>query len=66
MNMVPVICTGKNVASPISSHNPKFIEKPFRPGRKTVEEWLKYVAENQFTIPEIENGTAYETLKVQL
>jgi hypothetical protein len=41
------------------------VEKPFRPGRKTIDEWLKYVVENQFTIKEIENGTAYKTLKTQ-
>jgi hypothetical protein len=65
MNKVPVICAGKNVAAPVCSRNPKFVEKPFRPGRKTIIEWLKYVVENQFTIKEIENGTAYETLKKQ-
>lgn len=65
LNKVPVICHTGNIVSPIASHNLKFIEKPLKPGRKTVEEWLKYVVENQFTIEEIANGTAYETLKVQ-
>jgi hypothetical protein len=65
LNRVPVIAAGKNIAAPISSRSPKFVEKPFRPGRKTIDEWLKYVVENQFTIQEIENGTAYETLKIQ-
>src|SRR5210317_1810232 len=65
LNRVPVIAAGKNIVAPISSRSPKFVEKPFRPGRKTIDEWLKYVVENQFTIQEIENGTAYETLKVQ-
>ena len=32
------------------------INKPMRPGRKTVEEWLKFVVENQFTLQEIEDG----------
>jgi hypothetical protein len=36
-----------------------------RPGRKTMEEWLKMIAENQFRLEEIENGVAYETLKGQ-
>ena len=43
----------------------KKIEKPLKPGRKTMEEWLKFVAENQFTLKEMANGTAYETLKYQ-
>ena len=65
LNKVPVICSQTNVVAPIASHNLKFIEKPFRSGRKTVEEWLKYVTENQFTIDEMANGTAYKTLKAQ-
>ena len=65
LNRVPVIAAGKNIAAPVSSRSPKFVEKPFKPGRKTIDEWLKYVVENQFTIQEIENGTAYETLKIQ-
>ena len=65
MNMVPVICHTDNIVSPVASHDLKFIEKPLRPGRKTMNEWLKYVAENQFTLEEISNGTAYKTLKEQ-
>jgi hypothetical protein len=63
--MVPVICHTDNIVSPIASHDLKFIEKPLRSGRKTINEWLKYVAENQFTLEEISNGTAYKTLKEQ-
>ena len=65
MNKVPVICAGKNVAAPVSSRIPKFVNKPFKPGRKTINEWLKYITEHQFTIPEIEDGTAYQILKRQ-
>jgi hypothetical protein len=65
LNKVPVICHTDNIVSPIASHDLKFIEKPLRPGRKTVDEWLKYVVENQFTIDEMANGTAYKTLKAQ-
>jgi len=65
MNMVPVICHTDNIVSPVASHDLKFIEKPLRSGRKTMNEWLKYVAENQFTLEEISNGTAYKTLKEQ-
>jgi len=65
MNYVPVICHTSNVVSPVASHDLKFVEKPFRPGRKTMNEWLKFITENQFTIEEISNGTAYKTLKEQ-
>jgi len=65
MNYVPVICHTSNVVSPVASHDLKFVEKPFRPGRKTMTEWLKFITENQFTLEEISNGTAYKTLKEQ-
>jgi len=65
MNKVPVICHTSNIVSPIASHDLKFIEKPFRPGRKTMMDWLGFVVENQFTIEEIANGKAYKTLKEQ-
>ena len=36
-----------------------------RPGRKTVEEWLNFIVEHQFTLQEIEDGLAYKTLMKQ-
>jgi len=65
MNMVPVFAEGSSIMGPVSSRDISKIKKPLRPGRKTMEEWLKFVAENQFTIKEIENGTAYKILKEQ-
>ena len=66
LNYVPAITHKRNVASFISSRDISKIEKPMRPGRKTMEEWLKMLAENQFRLEEIEDGTAYKTLKEQL
>ena len=63
--MVYIITHTSNVAAPIASHDLKFIEKPFRPGRKTMDEWLKFVADNQFTIKEMETGLAYNMLRAQ-
>ena len=63
LNMTPVICHGKNVCSPIASRDLKYANKPFRPGRKTVTEWMKFVVENQFTLPEIESGKAFEIIE---
>ena len=65
LNYVPVIADAKNVAWPVSSRELKFVEKPLKPGRKTVDEWMKWIVEHQFTIKEIGNGTAYRTLKEQ-
>ena len=65
LNMVPVFAEGHSVMGPVTSRDISKIEKPLRPGRKTMEEWLKFVAENQFTIKEMENGTAYKILKEQ-
>tara|TARA_E500000305_G_scaffold109093_1_gene113227 strand:+ start:565 stop:1401 length:837 start_codon:yes stop_codon:yes gene_type:complete len=65
MNYVPAIAHGKNIASPITSRDLKYVERPFKPGKKTMEEWLKFVVDNQFTLNEIENGTAYNLLKEQ-
>ena len=65
MNKVPVICPAKNIAAPVGSRKLSMIEKPLKPGNKTIKEWLNYITEHQFTLLEIENGTAYETLKVQ-
>ena len=41
MNMVPVICHTDNIVSPVASHDLKFVEKPLRPGRKTIHECFK-------------------------
>ena len=66
LNYVPAITHKRNVASFVTSRDISKIEKPMRPGRKTMEEWLKMLAENQFRLEEIEDGTAYKTLKEQL
>ena len=65
LNRVPVITDGRNVAWAVASRDAKFVEKPFRPGKKIVNEWLKFITEQQFTMSEIENGTAYKLLDEQ-
>ena len=65
LNKVPAFTHDNNVASAVSSRNLKFIEKPMRPGQKTMNGWLNFVAENQFTVEEIERGLAYKTLMDQ-
>ena len=65
LNKVPVITHNFNICSPVAGRDLSKIEKPLKPGHKTIDEWLKFVAENQFTIPEIADGTAYKTLQEQ-
>ena len=65
LNRVPVITDGRNVSWAVASREPRFVEKPFKPGKKTVNEWLKFITEQQFTMDEIENGTGYKILKEQ-
>ena len=65
LNYIPVFAEANSVMGPVTSRDISKIEKPLRPGRKTMEEWLKFVSENQFTLKEIANGVAYETLKYQ-
>ena len=64
-NYVPVFAEANSVMGPVTSRDISKIEKPLRPGRKTMEEWLKFVSENQFTLKEMASGEAYETLKYQ-
>ena len=65
LNYVPVFAEANSVMGPVTSRDISKIEKPLKPGGKTIEDWLKFVAENQFTLEEMANGTAYETLKYQ-
>ena len=65
LNNTPGFTHQRNVASFVTSRKIELIEKPFRPGRKTIQEWLHLVANHQFTIQEIEDGVAWQTLKVQ-
>lgn len=65
LNKVPVFTHDNNIASAVSSKDLKYIEKPLKPGHKTMAGWLNFVAENQFTVEEIEKGVAYKNLMDQ-
>jgi len=65
LNMTPAFTHQKNVASLVTSRKINKINKPFKPGRKTVQEWLNMIANHQFTIQEIEDGLAFDILKEQ-
>ena len=65
MNMVPAFTHQRNVASQVTSRDIRKIEKPFKPGVKTMREWMMVMSEHQFTLNEIGSGVAYEALKRQ-
>ena len=65
LNMTPAFTHQRHVAALITSRKIEKVERPFKPGRKTVQEWLNMVANHQFTIQEIEDGLAFDILKVQ-
>ena len=65
LNMTPAFTHKKHVASLISGKKIEEVEKPYKPEREKVEEWLNMVANHQFTIQEIEDGLAFDTLKEQ-
>ena len=54
---IPIICDKKHVARPISSTSINDLNKP------DVNGWLQQLGDNQFTLKEIKNGTAYDYLK---
>ena len=62
LNQVPVLTHAHNIAYKMSINNLPNINTPYKPGRKEVEPWLNILSHNQFTIPEIEDGTAYRIL----
>jgi len=62
LNQVPVLTHADNIAYKMSINNLPNINTPYKPSRKEVEPWLNMLSHNQFTIPEIEDGTAYRIL----
>jgi hypothetical protein len=64
LNMTPAFTHQKHVASLITGQH-ELVERPYKPEREKVEEWLNMVANHQFTIQEIEDGLAFDILKAQ-
>ena len=65
LNMTPAFTHQKHVASLITGQKNEEIERPYKPEKEKVEEWLNMVANHQFTIQEIEDGLAFDILKAQ-
>tara|TARA_B100001093_G_scaffold316830_1_gene302263 strand:+ start:81 stop:887 length:807 start_codon:yes stop_codon:yes gene_type:complete len=61
LNQTPIVTHKNNVAS-VLSDNIRNIEQPFKPSRKQVQPWLNMLSQNQFTLSEIADGTAYIVL----
>ena len=62
INQVPVLTHRNNVAFKVSIDNIHNINKTPKLPREVVEPWLNMLSQNQFTIPEIEEGLAYKIL----
>lgn len=58
----PAITLGPNAAAPLCSHSLADIENPRCPGIYEVEAWARHLAYCQFSVAEMENGTAWRIL----
>ena len=65
LNKVPIVTHKNNVCYPLSGNIANIEENTVKKSREYVTIWLNTVCNNQFTLQEIEDGLAYETLKVQ-
>ncbi len=63
---VPCITDKKNVANPLSSQDISTVDLPFKPENEEINKWINMVANNQFTIREIEDGIAFKVLQEQI
>ena len=64
LNKVPVITHSNNVCYKVSGSLAGINERTM-PAREDITMWLRGVANNQFTLQEIEDGLAYEVLSKQ-
>tara|TARA_B100001113_G_scaffold339494_1_gene322774 strand:+ start:744 stop:1574 length:831 start_codon:yes stop_codon:yes gene_type:complete len=62
---IPIITDTRNVAWPVSSRYIEFINDPLKPTHDKVNNWLKLLANNQFNLKEIEDGTAFNIISNQ-
>jgi len=63
INGVPVFCDKISQANPVSENDLSKIEKPYYANRDVIEKWIDSLLSCQFTMEEIGNGVAYETVK---
>ena len=61
LNKVPVVTHSNNVCHSVSGPLAGINERRM-PAREDMTVWLRSVANNQFTLQEIEDGTAYKVL----
>lgn len=57
---IPAFVSVPCAASPLASTKIKNLSNPFKPNEKVIQQQCASLAYGQFTIEEIENGTAYE------
>ena len=64
LNKVPVVTHSNNVCYPLSGNTANIENRTMKP-REDVTVWLRTLANNQFTLQEIEDGLACDILKEQ-
>ena len=57
---IPAFVSVPCAASPLSSNKVENLSSPYKPSKQIIEQQCASLAYGQFTIEEIENGTAYE------
>jgi len=62
LNGIPVFCLGRCSASSMGSRDLSLIERPILPGVELREHWAAVLAANQWTLPEMADGTAWRAL----
>ena len=63
LNMVCHIYSCSKCLSQVTSRDISKIEKPFKPNKMTMRDWMKFVAEHQFTLNEIGSELHMKLLK---
>lgn len=58
----PAVTLGPNAAAPLCSQTIADIENLFIPSLDEVEAWARHLSYCQFTVPEMQNGTAWQIL----
>lgn len=59
---VPTFCSDFGPAAPVGNLDLSKINNPFFPDRKLIKSWLNHLAYCQFSIEEMEDGTAWKIL----
>ena len=60
---VPVFCDEVSQSNVVGQSDLTKIERPYYPDKELIDKWIDSLLSCQFTLEEIKNGVAYETVK---